>query len=130
MWVDASVEFLLADPIDRAVFSARIPCKRAWIRVQIRDQRSSGRVEPQDAVVSYVANHYILWQVRLVPHTGCLFDRRMRLTALSLDVLESHGQHGSILIRVQTRVQTSKPEPGGHLRWADDYVSGSAADGS
>jgi hypothetical protein len=41
-----------------------------------------------------------------------------------VDVLERHGQDGSVLIRVQTRVQTSRPEPVGHLRCADDHVSG------
>jgi hypothetical protein len=41
----------------------------------------------------------------LVSHTGCLLDCPMRPTELTLDVMETHGQHGSIAIRVQIRVQ-------------------------
>jgi hypothetical protein len=46
---------------------------------------------------------------KLVPHTGCLSVCVMPPTALTLDVLEIHGQHGSIPIRVQVRVHSATP---------------------
>jgi len=85
------------------------------------------------ATFDSVRNHSMLWSEPhetttcrgvVVPHTGCLSPCRMRPTALTLAVLERHGQHGSILIRVRIRVQTSRPEPGEHLHWARDYVPG------
>lgn len=62
--------------------------------------------------------------IKLVPHTGCLLVCRMQPTEITLAILEGNEQHGSMPIRVQIGVQTSRPEPGGHLRWAHDYVSG------
>jgi hypothetical protein len=44
----------------------------------------------------------------------------MQPTEIRLAILEGNEQHGSMPIRVQIRVQTSRPEPGGHMRWALD----------
>jgi hypothetical protein len=63
----------------------------------------------------------MFWQLEVVPHTGCLSASRIRPhSALTLDVLE--GPWSGWINPI--RVQTSRPEPDGHLRSAHVYVSG------
>jgi hypothetical protein len=45
----------------------------------------------------------------VVPHTGCLFDCRMRPITLTGEHRETHGRHRSHRIRVQIRVQSATP---------------------